>query len=54
MKRHDTRITLHSIENDIDKIVVQTRDTDVLVVLDLGSLPQDAFQWLRNKGAEGA
>ena len=33
VKRHDTRITLHSIENDIDKIVVQSRDTDVLVVL---------------------
>ena len=33
MKRHDTRITLRSIENDIDKIVVQSRDTDTLVVL---------------------
>ena len=26
-------LVLHSIENDIDKIVVQSRDTDVLVVL---------------------
>ena len=33
MKRHDTRITLHSIENDIDKIVLQSRDTCVLAVL---------------------
>ena len=33
MKRHDTRIILHSIENYIDKILVQSRDTEILVVL---------------------